>query len=325
MRSRPATADPERARPFRGARPRLCRLEPRVERGERLVEARGVAPGAAELELTRSPVEHGLRAPDDAVPDEDRQHVVAVLALRLGDVHLEPVAEVEERFGAVAVVHEPVEGREERYAVGYGGVVDLGMGVPLVADPLHPERSPAALRELALGVGEQNGLDVRVPPLREIPEPMPRAAPDDRDGAAVCEELQHDRDVPRAPPRMLAVALLRGAVLELAREQRPAALELPQDVLSEGRVLAQERHPHALGRRPTGPPPTHPRAQQRQRVFRVDERAPLEELPLDPEEPVELRRVVRAEAAPEDETLRRCDRRDRIDLEKPDSTDRVEH
>ena len=42
-----------------------------------------------------------LDAADDPVAGEDRQDVVAVLALRLRHVHLEPVAEVEERLGAV--------------------------------------------------------------------------------------------------------------------------------------------------------------------------------------------------------------------------------
>ena len=41
-----------------------------------------------------------LDAADEPVAAEDRQHVVAVLALRLRHVHLEPVAEVEERLGA---------------------------------------------------------------------------------------------------------------------------------------------------------------------------------------------------------------------------------
>ena len=82
----------------------------------------GVAPRAEELEGLRLAVEAGLRSPDDAVADEERQHVVAVLALRLRHVHLEAVEEVEERVRAVAVVDQAVEGGEKRGAIGDGAV-----------------------------------------------------------------------------------------------------------------------------------------------------------------------------------------------------------
>ena len=85
---------------------------------ERLVRARRVPPRAEHLELPRLAVEARLDAADEAVAGEDRQDVVAVLALRLRHVHLEAVVEVEERLGPVAVVDEAVEGREERDAVG---------------------------------------------------------------------------------------------------------------------------------------------------------------------------------------------------------------
>ena len=54
-------------------------------------------------------VEARLDPTDDPVADEDRQHVVAVLPLRLRDEHLQPVAEPEQRLGAVAIVDQPVE------------------------------------------------------------------------------------------------------------------------------------------------------------------------------------------------------------------------
>ena len=59
----------------------------------------------------------------------------------------------------------------------------------------------------------------------------------------------------------------------------------------------------------------HPRADQREVFDRVDERVPLEELPLLEEQSVELGSVVGAEPAPEDEVLGRRDGRDRVDLE----------
>ena len=44
---------------------------------------------------------------------EDRENVVAVLPLRRGDVHLEAVVEVPERFGAVAVVSGKLKGQTQ--------------------------------------------------------------------------------------------------------------------------------------------------------------------------------------------------------------------
>ena len=69
--------------------------EPLGQRGERLIESRGVAPRAEQLERAGLAVEARLRAPNQLVPDEQRQHVVAVLALRLRHVHLEAVVEAE--------------------------------------------------------------------------------------------------------------------------------------------------------------------------------------------------------------------------------------
>ena len=57
---------------------------------------------------------------------------------------------------------------------------------------------------------------------------------------------------------------------------------------------------------------------------RPDERVPLDELALLPEQAVELRRVVRPEPAPEHELLRRRDGRDRVDLEEAELPDGVE-
>ena len=68
-----------------------------------------------------------------------------------------------------------------------------------------------------------------------------------------------------------------------------------------------------------------PGAHERQVLDRVDERVPLEERPLLPEQPVELRAVVPgAEPAEEDEVLRPLDRRDDVDLEEAEPPHRLE-
>src|SRR5262249_11584080 len=67
-------------------------------------------PGAEHVQPAGLAVVHRLDPADHAVATQDREHVVAVLALRLRYVHLEAVEEVPERVGAVAVVDEPVEG-----------------------------------------------------------------------------------------------------------------------------------------------------------------------------------------------------------------------
>ena len=70
--------------------------------------------------------------------------------------------------------------------------------------------------------------------------------------------------------------------------------------------------------------PPHQRANQRQRLDRIDERVPFEEAPLDPEQAVELARIERAEPAPEDEVLRRRDGGDRVELQEAEPANRVE-
>jgi hypothetical protein len=51
---------------------------------------------------------------------------------------------------------------------------------------------------------------------------------------------------------------------------------------------------------------------------------PFDELALFPQQAVELGGIVWAEPAPQNELLRRRDRRDRIDLEEAEVPDRVE-
>jgi hypothetical protein len=68
----------------------------------------------------------------------------------------------------------------------------------------------------------------------------------------------------------------------------------------------------------------HERPEQRQILDRVEEGVPLDELPLLPEQAVELGRVERPEPAPEDEVLRRGHRRDRVELEEAEPAHGVE-
>src|SRR5262245_18315127 len=119
------------------------RAEPGTEARERLVGARRVAPRAQDLELVRRAVEARLDAAHDAVADENGEDVVAVLALRLRDVHLEPVAEVEERLGAIAVVDEPIERGQEGDPVRNRVGTDFGMRLPSTRTEPHPESSEA--------------------------------------------------------------------------------------------------------------------------------------------------------------------------------------
>ena len=124
------------------------------------------------------------------------------------------------------------------------------------------------------------------------------------------------------------VALLAdGTVLELAREERPALLELVHDVTAKRAVCRQEVvHPSLVFGVPGTAEVADPGANERQILERVDERVPLEEHAFLPEQPVELRAVVAgAEPAEEDEVLRALDRLDNVDLEEAEPADGREH
>src|SRR4029078_8570058 len=109
----------------------------------------------------------------------------------------------------------------------------------------------------------------------------------------------------------------RCAVLELAREQRPAALELPQYVAPERSVGGHELpRPAFVGVPRRTPPAPHQRSEEREVLDRADASGPLEQRALVPEEPVELRTVVRAEPVPENEMLRLGNGRDRGEPEE---------
>ena len=126
----------------------------------------------------------------------------------------------------------------------------------------------------------------------------------------------------RVPHQRCGSARRHQVRLQVAREQRPVALELAQHRPPEARVRLQEVARPRVARRA---PPPHARADERQVLDRPDERVPLEELALLPDQPVELGDVERAEAAVENEVLRRRDRRDRIHLQEAEAAHDVEH
>src|SRR2546423_1726234 len=82
--------------------------EERREAAQRLIERNrldaGLPPDAVHAEHTGLPLEHGLDPPHEPVAAEDRQDVVPVLALRLRHVHLEAIAEVEQRLRSITVM-----------------------------------------------------------------------------------------------------------------------------------------------------------------------------------------------------------------------------
>jgi len=121
--------------------------------------------------------------------------------------------------------------------------------------------------------------------------------------------------------------LADGAILEVAGQKRPSLLELAQHIAAERSVRRQElaRPPLALGV-PRPAKLAHPRPHERQILDWVDERVPLEERAVFPEQPVELGAVVAgAETAEEDEVLRLGDRRDDVDLQEAEPANRREH
>ena len=90
-----------------------------------------------------------LGAAGEAVADQQREHVVAVLALRGRHVHLQPVAEAEERLGPVPVVDQAVEGGEDGDPIEHVAVHRLGMRLePPCREPDAERAEPALLEPL---------------------------------------------------------------------------------------------------------------------------------------------------------------------------------
>ena len=233
--------------------------------------------------------------------------------------------EPEQRLRPVPIVDQPVEGREERDAVGNGAVERVRMRLPAPGRGAHAEGTKAPLRDRALGVPQRQRAGVREDALAEIPETLPARSPRDCDLPTQVERGEHEPDVAGAVPPTLLLRAER-AVLELPREQRPAPLQLAEDVATKGAVLVQEVAHPALGlvvRR--GSPAAHETPHDGKLLDRPDEGIPLEERALVPQQAVELRHVVRAQSAPEDEVL--CGRhgRDRVELQEPEPADGLEH
>ena len=191
---------------------------------------------------------------------------------------------------------------------------------PAALEP-HADRAEALLVVHRERLVQRERLHVGVPALGEIPDALLAAAADDGDlpDAARTSSISPICREPHQSWRSAAAAAL--VRLDLAGEERPALAQLLEDVAAEGRVRPEERATARVERPVVAP---HERLEDRQVLDRIDERAPLDELPLLPQEPVELGGVEGAEPAPEDEMLRRRDRRDRVELEEAEPPHRLE-
>src|SRR3954468_6194049 len=260
------------------------RIQPPRKLAQRLRERRRLLPvlppRAEHAQFARLAVVDRLDAADDAVAAQDRQHVVAVLALRQRHVHLQPVAEAPQRLGAVAVGDELVERREEREASPDRAVGHIGVCEPAALLEADAARAEALVLEDPLRLGPAHLLRLGIPALGEVPHALLAAPSDDGHLPARVQHAEHQPHLALAPPAV-RVAPARPVVLDLAREQRSAPLELAQDVTPERRVLLQVVDQPAVERAVT---PRHARPDQRQVLDRPEERVPLEELPLLPEE-----------------------------------------
>src|SRR5215210_3047643 len=178
------------------------------------------------------------------------------------------------------------------------------MGDPPVAVLPDAQCAEALLLHPLLGLAQRDPFRLRIPALAEIPQPLPVAPPDDRDLAATAKQLQHQPHLASSPPDVV-LSLHALVVLDLAREQRAAPLELAEDVAAERGVLPEELGSASLPCVLPGASASHPRADQREVLDRPDECAPFEQLSLLPEQAVELGGVVAvAEPAPEHQVLR---------------------
>ena len=152
------------------------------------------APHGQDLALA---VEDRLDPADQLGAAEDGQDVVAVPALRGRDVHLEAVPEAEELRGAFAVVHEPVERRQQHRPAGSGAALeDVTVRPPLALEAADPRRHCDAFADER----PKRLVGVRWRPVEGPPELVAtrdaepfEPAPDDRAS-----------DVPPAPARLVA-------------------------------------------------------------------------------------------------------------------------
>jgi len=115
----------------------------------------------------------------------------SVRPLRLRDVHLEAVAEVEERFRAVAIVDQAVERREEGDTVRDGAVARVRVCLPALPREPYAERAEPLPGQCPVRVSQRDVVDLRVCALGEIPESVPVPAPDNCNEPAGVEDLEH--------------------------------------------------------------------------------------------------------------------------------------
>ena len=210
---------------------------------------------------------------------------------------------------------EAIERREERHAIGNLGAAHIGVSLhrPSSAAPRVPGSAARRARGRPRARTSSRSADTNV---GEIPQPLLSLSTGDRDEAVGMEDLEHQRDLTAAPPAMRLVRPRGRLVLELARRHRSVVIELAQDIALEARVLDEELGAPTLVRvAPTAPAPPHPRPPSGSDSIGQMYALPLEELPLVPQQAVELRNVVH-QSTPEHELLRRRDGRDRVDLEE---------
>ena len=290
--------------------------------------------------------------PDQAVAVQDRQRVVAPAALDRWLVHLQQVVELEDLGQPLAVLDEPVEGREQRRttvvrrrggveqgrvdppgaadALDDGGLTRLAHTVLLTRRRRRPgtrdaERGqPPPVDDAArlLDVGDRV---VGVDPLGEVPELLAAPSPGSGDLAAGDHQLQQHPDVAvvvpaRRLPRHVA------AVGQLAGGQRSVSAQPVEQVAAAGVV---GRHPLGardlpLLERPAPRPLRHLGPEQRQVLRRTDVALVLDQ-PLLVDRVAQLARVVRrAEAAPQHQVGARRDGAGRLRLEHHQVPDHVE-
>src|SRR6185437_12718423 len=106
-------------------------------------------------------------------------------------------------------------------------VAHVGVSVPVSLLAPDPEGPETLLGQGSLGLAQRHGVGLRPPALGEIPEPLPVAPTGDRDLAAAVEEFQHPRELRTGAPPDGAVVSAGCVVLELARRQRTAPVQLP--------------------------------------------------------------------------------------------------
>ena len=147
----------------------------------------------------------------------------------------------------------------------------------------------SSARRRASAIGSDLGL--RVPALGEVPELLPAAPADDRDLAVEVQQLEQLPDVPGAVPAVVAAALAPNGPRARARAAARAARA--RAARSAGTRRSRAGTPARAAARRSASTRRCSRiraAQHRQRLDRPEERVPLDQRPLDPEQPVELAR-----------------------------------